>query len=181
MVRLVEPPVEGVVTLAEVKDHLRITGTAEDTYLTAILAAATEVAEQITRRQLAPATFELHLDRFPAGPIDLPLPPLQSVESVTYTDPDGVEQTFAEFEADTVGGSVAPAYGVYWPATRAVPNAVRVRFKAGYLAGECPFSIRAAILLLVGALYENREAYHTGKLVENEAVGLLLWPYRVWQ
>jgi uncharacterized phiE125 gp8 family phage protein len=180
MVKLVTAPINNPVSLAEAKDHLRVSGTAEDGYLSTLIAAATEAAQQITRRQFEPATYDLFLDGFPAGPIGIPLPPLQSVESVTYVDPDGSEQTFAEFEADMVNGQVLPAYGTFWPATRDVPNAVRVRFVAGYPTGESPFSIRCAILLFVGGLYENRESHSPVKLNENEAAGLLLWPFRVF-
>jgi uncharacterized phiE125 gp8 family phage protein len=183
MVRLITPPVNKPVSLAEAKDHLRIIGTSEDTYISALIGAATDVAEKITGRQLEPATYDLFLNEFPAtGPISIPLPPLQSVQFVSFTDVDGVEKTVSAFETDTVNGRVSPAYGENWPTARDVPNAVRVRFTAGYPTGATPAAIRAAILLLCGALYENREAYHTAaKLHENPAVNLLLFPFRVWR
>jgi uncharacterized phiE125 gp8 family phage protein len=181
MVTQVTPPLSAPVSLSEIKDHLRIIGTGEDTYLSVLLNAATAAAEEITRRQLEPATYDLHLDAFPRGAIEVPRPPLQSVESVTYVDTDGATQTFTDFTTDTVKGRLVPAYGFTWPATRAVPNAVKVRFVAGYSAGQTPFPIRSAILLLVAGLYENRESNTPHKLYENETVERLLWPYRVFR
>ena len=39
-------------------------------------------------------------------------------------------------------------------------------------------SIKAAALLLIGSMYENREAHLEKDLKENPAVSSLLWPYR---
>lgn len=180
MVTLATPPDTFPVTLEEAKQHLRILGDDEDGYIKALLGAATEVAQSITGRQLEPATYDLHLNTFPRGAIEIPRPPLVSVESISYIDPNGEEQEVTGFEADTVNGTVGPSYNSYWPATRATPNAVRVRFVAGYPTGETPFSIRCAILLLVAGLYENRESETPEKMHTNEAVGRLLWPHRVF-
>jgi uncharacterized phage protein (predicted DNA packaging) len=45
---------------------------------------------------------------------------------------------------------------------------------------EIPASVKAAILLLVGDLYENRLAQSEAKLTENRTVDRLLWPHRVF-
>lgn len=42
-----------------------------------------------------------------------------------------------------------------------------------------PASIKAAIFLLVGDLYENREAGSEAEIKRNPAVDALLYPYRV--
>lgn len=41
-----------------------------------------------------------------------------------------------------------------------------------------PAAIKASILLIVGDLYKNREAYKDAQSYKNEAVDNLLWPYR---
>lgn len=44
---------------------------------------------------------------------------------------------------------------------------------------EIPYSIQAALLLIVGDLYENREAQITGDTINpNQTVKNLLYPYR---
>jgi hypothetical protein len=43
-----------------------------------------------------------------------------------------------------------------------------------------PGAVRAATLLLVADLYENREASTVATLKENPAITRLLWPHRAW-
>jgi uncharacterized phage protein (predicted DNA packaging) len=43
---------------------------------------------------------------------------------------------------------------------------------------EIPASVKAATLLLIGDLYENREGQAEMRLYKNETVERLLWPYR---
>lgn len=45
---------------------------------------------------------------------------------------------------------------------------------------EWPASIRAALLLIVGDLYENREAQSSVALRDNRTVDRLLWPHRAF-
>jgi uncharacterized phage protein (predicted DNA packaging) len=45
---------------------------------------------------------------------------------------------------------------------------------------DIPASVTAAALLLIGDLYENREAQGSAALHENRTVDRLLWPHRVW-
>jgi hypothetical protein len=53
------------------------------------------------------------------------------------------------------------------------------RYQWGILA-EAPASVVAAVLLLIGDLYENREAQSSAVLHENKTVERLLWPHRVF-
>lgn len=100
--------------------------------------------------------------------IRLPCPNLIGVDSVGYVDTDGALQTLDSslWRAFGVGGRghVAPVYGTAWPATRWEPEAVRIRYRAGYgpAASDVPAPIRHAVLLLIGHLYENREAEVVG-------------------
>lgn len=178
MVITVTAPTTLPVSVTEAKEHLRLTDPTENTYVSMLISAATDHAQSFLSRALAPATYELVLDEFPADCIAIPLPPLVSIESVTYIDADGATQTLAvdDYETDTVNGRVVPADA--WPTTKDTHNAVRIRFIAGY--EDAPCSIKAAILLLVADLYENREAFSTASLYENKTVKRLLWPHRVW-
>ena len=62
--------------------------------------------------------------------------PVASITSVKYTDLAGAEQTLAgsAYALSLYGDSrrLAPTFGNTWPSTRDVPDAVRVRFVAGY-------------------------------------------------
>ncbi len=121
--------------------------------------------------------FELILDHAP----------LVSVDSITYTDPDGITQVLApslyKVDAITEPCRVVPAYNTVWPATRNEINAVTVSYTCGYGAAlAVPEPIKSWIKLRVGAMYENREEFATGRgivAIEMPFIDSLLQNYRV--
>jgi uncharacterized phiE125 gp8 family phage protein len=169
---IVTPPAAEPLTLAMAKAHLRVDSTDEDTWITTAIQAAREDAEGYTERAFVTQALRLYLDSFPYS-IDLPRPPVQSVESITYLDADGAEQTLAESEYQTdlvrapdspTPPRILPAYGKSWPVTRAVPNAVWIDYTAGYGAGpdNVPARLRAGMLLNLGDAFENRSTIIVG-------------------
>lgn len=171
------------VTTAEAKTHLRVDHSDEDTLIASQVAAARADFEAATGRQLCQATYDLVLDRFPCGSsrreraIKFPRAPVQSVTSVTYTASDGTSTTLSSTAYSLVTSwSTAPdpfcgparlyeAYNDVWPTVRDQGGAVTVRFVAGYgAASAVPELAKAAIKLMVGHLYENREATAEGSM-----------------
>lgn len=158
-------PVIEPVTLNEAKAHLRVDHNNEDALVTSLIKAAREYAEMFTNRALISQVWEMTLDYFPAcNVIELPKPPLQSVSSITYVDTNGDTQTWnsSNYQSDntTVFGRITPAYGVEWPSTQSVVNAVTIRFLAGYGddVTEVPQSIRQGILMVISDLYDGRQS-----------------------
>jgi uncharacterized phiE125 gp8 family phage protein len=97
------------------------------------------------------------------GPIQLPLPPLQSVTSIQYVDPAGVTQTLDPSAYQVIDGDIAeiwPTVGRCWPTVQCDNRrAVTILFVCGYGAAEAvPDTIKSAIRLIVTHLYENRGA-----------------------
>jgi hypothetical protein len=96
--------------------------------------------------------------------ITIPLGPVTSVDQVAYVDATGTlniipsNQYFVNKEVSPA--LIAPLYGGMWPITINYPGAVKIDFTAGYTT--CPPDIRAAILLLLGHWFENREAVKAG-------------------
>ncbi len=130
---------------------------------------ATQLAQEWTARQFLEATFERVLCAFPAWgeSIVLAPAPLRDVVSVTYRDLAGVVQTLPEtaYTVSAPGGPQAERGSVWastWPATAEHPEAVRVRFKAGYGAtleevlAVVP-QVRHALLKGVAEAYARRE------------------------
>jgi uncharacterized phiE125 gp8 family phage protein len=106
------------------------------------------------------------------------------VTSIKYDDSGGVETTLAttEYEVDTVSqpGWVVPITTGWPTAIWEGINAVRIRFVAGYdpgtdspidLAANVPQSIKAAILLHVGQLYDQREDVAVGTVINRIPTG----------
>lgn len=161
-------------TLATVRDdHLKVTsGTAENTYIQTLIDAAVAMGERLTRRAWMTQVWELTRDCFPYGLLDalvIPKPPLQSITFIKYTDVDGVQQTWSssKYVVSNVGdqrqyGIVRLAYGETWPVVRYQPDAVTIRFSAGYpesgspLASVVPVDLQQAALLIIGEMYKQR-------------------------
>lgn len=171
MYKVIAPVAVEPVTIEEAKLHLRVDVTDEDTLIGALITAAREFAEHYTGRAFAPQTLEMALDCFPVYEddyIDLDMPPVATITTVKYTDAVGVEQTIpgSSYVLSLYGESrrLTPAYNVYWPTTRDIPNAVRIRYVTGYTT--LPKAAKAGLLLLIGHLYENRQAVSTLSLEE---------------
>lgn len=189
---LIIPASTPAVSVAEAKLHLRADPdvTDEDALIAAMVAAATQQAEHELQRAVMRQTWERRLDAWPAAEIRLGKPPVSSVLSITYIDPAGDERPVAPaaYELDTAvdGGSgwvrLVPGYS--WPAVQDVANAIRVQFRVGVESpSEVPQSIRAWILLQVGALYRNREAFSAGVTVQElpgRFADMLLDPWRYY-
>ena len=163
--KLITPPAAEPVTLQEAKEHLRITGSDEDALLTTFIEVAREYCEEYQNKAYITQTWDLSLDEFPESPYSLPKPPLQSISSIKYYDQDGTEQEFnaTDYLVDTasVKGRISLAYGKTWPSVTLQPiNGVVIQFVAGYgdATTDVPERIRNAIKVLIGQIYENREA-----------------------
>ena len=178
---LLTGPAEEPVSVEEAKAHLRVSTAADDALIGSLIAAAREHVEARCRRALVTQVWDLYLDAFPAGEeIELAMPPLRAVESVTFFRDDGTSGVMSslEYVVDAVGepGAVVLAKGAGWPSAELRPrNGVRVRFEAGYGGAEdVPRAIRQAVLLIVGALYENRE-----QVIVAQGVNLALLPFGI--
>lgn len=183
-------PVNQILDVATVKSHLRISGDDEDTLLTGLIDTAREFLDGrngILGRALITQTWDLYLDDFPADDvIELPFSPAQSITEITYIDYAGNTQTL-DTDAYSVNIHAYKPFivlniGYTWPVTRDIINAVKVRGVYGYGddASDVPAPIRHAALLLVGHLYENREATTTLNIRDLPmAFDSLIAPYRV--
>lgn len=117
--KLITPPAVLAISLADMKVDLRETGTDKDAQITRLIRGATERAEHQTGRALLEQEWELIIDAFPAGEIELANPPVMSITSVKYMDVAGAEQTLLStqytLDADLLPGYLFPAYGTSWP------------------------------------------------------------------
>jgi uncharacterized phiE125 gp8 family phage protein len=197
VVTIVEPPAERMVTLDEAKAHLRVDHDDDDALIEAYILAAEQRIDGprgICGRCFQPQKLRVAFHSF-GECIELPFPPLISVDSITYLDSNGDEQTFAETGNWRVigvgseqGASIVPLYGVEWPSLLATadPDLVRVTFNAGYIAtsspenNKVPETVRAAVKLIVSDWYEFRSSTVIGTTAAPLPHGaeMLLAPYR---
>lgn len=186
---IVTPPALEPVSLNEAKEHSRITITEDDDYVTALIVAARQWAEEWTKRAFITQTRRVTMDRFPRGRRDivLPFPNLLTVSSVAYIDTNGDSQTWDSslytVDTDELPGRVRLNYGVQYPVGRTQPDGVTVTYTCGYgpAASDVPVAIRHAIKILCGHWYDNREPVVTGTVAAEIPFvhKSLLAPYRV--
>jgi uncharacterized phiE125 gp8 family phage protein len=185
---IVVTPPDPIVSYADAAARLRIASDGEQADVEAMIAAATAMLDGPDGwlgRAIGEQTLELRCDRFPGCdyPLRLPLPPIAAMVSVKYLDADGVEQTIAGSDYELIGDELWPTASASWPTTAARPEAVRIRYSAGY--DDVPPNITAAILLMTGDLYANRETAVTGTIASavpmSTTVEALLAPLRIYR
>lgn len=174
--KLVTPPVIEPISLDEALAQCRIESDTEDGLVSGYILAARVFAEANTRRALIKQSYSYSIDfEWPVvrvrssqltmyrTRIEIPKTPVISIDSVSYVDSDGNEQTLAadvDYVAmlDEVVPYIEPAYNVAWAAPRYQPACATIDFTAGYGVNmaDIPETLRQAMLMLVAYWYKNR-------------------------
>ena len=169
---LVTGPATASLTLAEVKAHLRIDADDEDTLLTNLIHTAEAHVDGLgdLGRAMITQSWAQYVDQNP-GWVKLSMTPVQSLTSVEYYDSDGALQTatVGDFELWRDGDFMwcKPKDNAQWPQADTRPDAIKITYVAGYgdAASDIPESVRTAMLMLIGHLYEHREAVTEAKVM----------------
>jgi uncharacterized phiE125 gp8 family phage protein len=196
--RLITPPTGPVIATDIARQHLRQDQTADDIMIDLYVAAAAQSVQDMTGRALLPQTWEYRLQPtgygcaqlVTANRTQLPLAPLLSVESITV---DGAVVLAADYTVHAPSGPTcgrgeiefSHGWSSAWSYGYGTGSAV-IRFTAGYeTADHIPAPLKAAVLLALGSLYENREAEaeksgaSARMLAENPAFMRLIRPYQL--
>jgi uncharacterized phiE125 gp8 family phage protein len=126
------------------RPELRVTGTADNATIDAMILAAWEAYEAYTENVLCESTWDLKYDAFPATEIETPAllnelagSPLVTATSITYLDTSGNSQTLGASTyvvdgSDPAAGRIGLVPDNVWPTTYGRINAVTVRCVLGY-------------------------------------------------
>lgn len=164
-VRVTTAPTVEPVTLTEAKTDLRVDHTDDDAFITSLIVAARQEAEDLARRAFVNRGLTLSLSGWPEdGVIRLPYPPVSAVGSITYYKEDNTSATMPATDYVLIG-DVEPALivlasGKSWPSdTLRAAYPVRVVYTAGYgaAASSVPERYKALIRALVAIRYESRD------------------------
>lgn len=172
--KIITPATTEPITLALARKQCRVDPEGsppvheDDELIELFLSTAREWCEAYLGKLIAPTLVEISGNEF-ADEITLESGPVLSVESITYYDEDGAQQTIdpGNYELDTTEQiAVIRLVGdATWPTTDGTNDNIRVRYTIGYsVVGESPQvaplpkSIKTAILLLTNHLYENRSS-----------------------
>lgn len=163
------PVTQELITVSEVKSHMRILNCEEDALIESYLLAAIVKFQETTSRVISESTWLLTLDAFPVnGIIEIMRCSVLSVVSIKYTDSLGEEQVFdlqnTKLDAVSEPARLAPAFNQTWPTTASVINAVTIEFTAG---NKTAISVnrldKSAVFLMAAHWYRNREDVVVGK------------------
>jgi uncharacterized phiE125 gp8 family phage protein len=157
---LIDGPEVEVLSLAEVKAHLRLVDESEDLYLTGLIATAREHLERDLGICLIDQTWRLYLDEWPkGGVVKITRFPIQSIERLVIYDAEG-----AAIEV-TQGGHVlrrhkSPSEMLLDGAAKTLftGNGAELDFRAGF--GEAPTDVpdglKRAMLLHIAHMFAFR-------------------------
>ncbi|MDX2264594.1 MAG: head-tail connector protein [Hyphomicrobiales bacterium] len=181
---LTSGPAAEPVSLAEAKAHLRVDGADEDALIGSLVVAARMHIEHALDLALITQSWSLYLDRFPDGPVELPLGPVQAVTEVRLYAANAAVTVLTPdqylLDAASRPARLSPI-GVWLQPGRAV-NGVEIAFAVGYGAtgAAVPQPLRQAILMLIAHWHESREAASPEEQFEApHALDALIAPYRV--
>ena len=181
--RLLTPPAKKIQTLEEAKEHLCLPQdfTEQNTAIISYIDAATSMidgASGILNRGLITQTWTGVLDAFPAI-FSLPLPPVQSVTEIRYTDTAGDSQTVGSANyrvsytnMDFSRAFVEPVNGFSWPSIDNVLGAVEIDFVVGYGDDndDLPQKVRQVHNFLVASQHEHRRSLIEGLSVADNPI-----------
>ena len=183
---LLTPPLIEPLSLAHMKDYLRVSHVDDDVLIAALIANARAHVEAQTRRALITQTWRCSLDGWPAcGRIEFLPAPLQDLVAVRVYDSG--EAATIDLDTFIIHSVSVPGAISFAPWSVRVPErrygGIELDFIAGH--GDAPADVPGplifAIRLLVAHWYENRgivgPAAHANPLPMTAAE--LIAPYRV--
>lgn len=159
---IIAPPAAEPLTLAQVKAHLRLDGSADDALLTDLIAAARQYLEATTGLALITQRLRFYRDDWPAdGLIQLAIAPLQAIESVTVYDAAGNPQVVS-LTGHVLDAASSPArlFLPAQPPTSRPLNGIEIDVVAGFgnTGADVPDTLIRAMLMHVALMYELRGA-----------------------
>lgn len=177
----VEPTTEPL-TVAELKEVLRISNCDFDAEIGRILVAARRKVEYETRRRLITQTVALYLDTWPAGDtIELRISPVSAVTSIAYVDTDDQSQTLAtsvyQTDFDHTPPRVVLKEAQQWPSLAdQTVKAVTVTMTAGYgAASAVPAEAKMAITELARGMWAGCEDAVKGGSTYKNLIEYMSW------
>lgn len=173
-----------IITVADLKAHMRVTHTHEDTLISALRSAAISWVEEHCNIKLGSYTARGYLPGFYSSYI--PIGPVTAISEVKYQTTADKDYTSdlttlaaGNWYTDEISQPARIAFRDYPSVYEYALTPVVVTFTAGY--STMPAPVLQAIRLLVSHLYENRQEEVTGSITARLKFGLeaLLNPFRI--
>ena len=177
---MLEKPKFTAVSLEEAKKHLDVVGfDDDDEQITGLILAATEHLEKTLGLTLCKTKYRQDFMNFREA-TELSVAPANEIEMISYVYANGSVSLLppSKYSLIKTHDGTFIHYNGELPALAKRIDAVQVTFSAGFEKEDVPASLKAAILLHVGSLYEHREDLSVAKPIETDAYKALIWPWR---
>jgi uncharacterized phiE125 gp8 family phage protein len=182
---LLTGPADEPLSLADAKAFLRVEHDDDDSVITALIAAARNHIEALTRLGMMTQTWRIVLDRWPEqGRIKPRLGPLQSLAAAhVYNEANDASAIDADrFVVDAAAGVIAaPGWSLPQPGRSVAGIELDIVVGFGAEASSVPQVLLQAIRMLVSHWYENRSLVAIGQTVAMlpPSVNAMISSYRV--
>lgn len=175
------PDLDAVISVADLKEHLRVDHSDEDTLIEAYRDAAIKWVEDYCNTRLGDVTAVGYLDYF--YPVRVPVGPVTAISQITYTATGNVETTLptANYYFDLKTQPARIRFDNVPDVEDEALNRVQVSMTVGYAEADVPKPLIQAVKLMTAHLYETRIPVVTGTITSEVPLALkaLLNPYRV--
>jgi len=168
------------VSLSRVKRSLGLDNVRDfDTTLQELIQSASGAVSADLGRALTTTVFTLYLDKWPGREIQLPYPPLISVDSVKYYG--DTTETLDTFASGSYTVSTGGDPGVIWlnedkdwPELMDRPSPIEVQFQAGFGADtdDVPAAIQAAVCMTAAYFFDQPLPVITGTIATELPLGV---------
>lgn len=143
-----QEPLDGLITLPEVKAHCRVFTDFEDTYLSSLIPVYLDMAQSYTGRMLTTGSAVAVVHSWQSQV----LLPFGNVTEVTKLVLDGTESTAFTFDDVSQIISINAPYAT-----------ARIEFNAGY--ETLPVVVKQAVLVMINTAFNNRDDVVVGQTV----------------
>jgi len=143
-----QEPLDGLVTLPEVKAHCRVFSNFEDTYLSSLIPVYLDMAQSYTGRMLTTGSAVAVVHSWQSQV----LLPFGNVTEVTKLVLDNTESTAFTFDDVSQIISISAPYAT-----------ARIEFNAGY--ETLPVVVKQAVLVMINTAFNNRDDVVVGQTV----------------
>lgn len=162
-----------IITVADIKEHLRVTHSLEDDLISGIRSAAINYVQNYANVILGSVTAYGYMQTFVAQ--YFPIGPVTDVDAVEYeTDNAGTLTTMSSssWHVDIKSRPARISFSDIPSPYEHALMPIRITFTVGHDADAIPGTIRQAILLMCASLYENRQDEVVGTITSRVKLGL---------
>lgn len=166
-------PASEPISLQDAKDFLRVGNSAEDGLITSMIAVARETAEEYLGISMLPQVWTITQNTWwtKDDPLELPYPPLQSVDSISYIDTAGATQTLTAGTDFYVSKDreIYPTEAFDAPDLQEdTADAITIVYSTGYASSsDVPMRLKHFIKMMIGTAYLYREEITPMRINDN--------------